>query len=447
MLFRMDRDRGVRTSGALLIPMTWLLIAGSRNISEWLQMSGPADAVDRYMEGNPVDRNILSLLMLGGLITLFQRRQRVMTILKANAPILAYFAYCGVSVLWSDYPLVGGKRWFRSLGDVVMVLVILTDPQWRDAFRRVLTRIAFLLLPISLLFIRYYPELGRAYGMDGSQYWTGVATGKNSLGMISLIFGLACVWSFLHAYDTEEHTGRKRRMIAQGTVIIIALYLLWISDSKTSLSCFVLVGTLMGLTTFVPKTRKPAVLQLMIVGIVACCFSVLFLGIGGGALQAIGRNSSLTGRTDVWKLVLRFAVNPLVGAGYESFWMGHRLEEIGRLNGGINQAHNGYIEVYLNLGLVGVSFLLVLIATSYRKVILGFRYDPDIGRIRVAYFLLAVVYNFTEGAFKMMSPVWISFLLGTMAVPHVRRRNAPTPLQVPAEDRYWQDLPVPQITE
>lgn len=447
MLFRMDRDRTVRTSGALLIPMAWLLIAGSRNISEWLQMSGPADAVDRYMEGNPVDRNILSLLMLGGLITLYQRRQRVMTILKANAPMVAYFAYCGLSVLWSDYPLVGGKRWFRSLGDVVMVLVILTDPHWRDAFRRVLTRIAFVLLPISMLFIRYYPQLGRAYGMDGSQYWTGVATGKNSLGMISLIFGLACVWSFLHAYDTEERTGRKRRMIAQGTVIIIALYLLWISDSKTSLSCFVLVGTLMGLTTFVPKTRKPAVLQLMIVGIVVCCFSVLFLGIGGGALQAIGRNSSLTGRTDVWKLVLRFAVNPFVGAGYESFWMGHRLEEIGRLNGGINQAHNGYIEVYLNLGLVGVSFLLVLIATTYRKVILGFRHDPDIGRIRVAYFLLAVVYNFTEGAFKMMSPVWISFLLGTMAVPHLRRRSAPTPLQIPAEDRYWQDLPVPQITK
>jgi O-antigen ligase len=370
-----------------------------------------------------------------------------MTILKANSAVLAYFAYCGFSVLWSDYPLVGGKRWLRSLGDVIMVLVVLTDPHWRDAFRRVLTRIAFLLLPVSLLFIRYYPQLGRAYGMDGSQYWTGVATGKNSLGMISLIFGLASVWSLLHAYDTEESTGRKRRMIAQGIVVTIALYLLWISDSKTSLSCFVLVATLMGMTTFMPKTRKPAVLQLMIVGIAVCCFSVLFLGIGGGVLQAIGRNSSLTGRTDVWKLVLRYAVNPLIGAGYESFWMGNRLEEISRLNGGINQAHNGYIEVYLNLGLVGVSFLLMLLATGYRKVTSGFHQDPDMGRIRVAYFLLAVVYNFTEGAFKMMSPVWISFLLGTIAVPRLRPRNVPAPLKISVEDPHWQDLNVHAITE
>ena len=140
ILFRLDRKHTSRTSIALLIPMAWLLIAGSRNVSEWFQMSGPVDAVDRYMEGNPLDRNVLSLLMLGGLITLAHRRQRAAALLKANLPIVAYFLYCGVSVLWSDYPLVGGKRWLRSLGDLIMVLVILTDSNWSHRGKESLDR-------------------------------------------------------------------------------------------------------------------------------------------------------------------------------------------------------------------------------------------------------------------------------------------------------------------
>ena len=34
----------------------WLLIGGSRNVGEWLQMSAPMDQGARYLEGNPVDR-------------------------------------------------------------------------------------------------------------------------------------------------------------------------------------------------------------------------------------------------------------------------------------------------------------------------------------------------------------------------------------------------------
>jgi len=443
-LFWLDRERRVRTSAALLIPMAWLLIAGSRNISEWLNLSGPSDAVDRYMEGNPVDRNILSLLMLAGLVVLYQRRSRVVALLKANLPVVSFFLYAGLSVVWSDFPLVGGKRWFRGLGDVIMVLVILSEVEWPAALRWVFTRIAFIFIPTSILFIRYYPDLGRAYGIDGSVYWTGVASGKNSLGMICLIFGMACVWSLIEFYRTCRGSERRQRLFAHGLVVAMAVYLFWIADSKTSLACFVLVGAVMALTAISTWARKPAVVRTMMLSVAVCCFSVLFLGIGSGALTAIGRNSTLTGRTDVWKLVLRFVENPVFGAGYESFWMGKRLERIVDINGGINQAHNGYIEIYLNLGVIGVSLLGLIIVTGFRKVVRGFQQDPEACRIRMAYFLVAVVYNFTEGAFKMMSPVWISFLLGMMAPARLHLRNRKVTVTPPAAaiDHYETELPL-----
>ena len=102
-----------------------------------------------------------------------------------------YFGYCLVSVLWSEYPYVGFKRWIRSSGDIVMVLVILSDRDWLAARKKILAWPAFLLLPLSILFIRYYPQLGRAFGQwVYAMSWTGVSSTKNGLGAVSMVWDL-----------------------------------------------------------------------------------------------------------------------------------------------------------------------------------------------------------------------------------------------------------------
>ena len=114
-------------------------------------------------------------------------------------------------------------------------------------------------------------------------------------------------------------------------------------------------------------------------------FCALFLGIGSSALTSLGRDASLTGRADVWKVILPFATNPWVGAGYENFWIGDRLETFKRFDLTMNQAHNGYIEIYLNIGWVGLAILGIVIATGYRNIMKGFRYqNPEMTRLRLA---------------------------------------------------------------
>jgi exopolysaccharide production protein ExoQ len=415
-LFILLRDRPMRTSAALWLPYVWLLISASRGVSSWLQYGSQTDYAEQYLEGSPIDRNVLTALISLGVITLARRRERVGAILRVNWPIVAYFGYCAVSIAWSDYPLVAAKRWFRGVGDLVMILVILTDPRgWLDAFKRITTRVACLLLPLSILFIRYYPELGRAYGKDGSLYWTGVATGKNGLGMLCLMFGLPSVWHVLVASRREDR--RVRWLVAHGTIILMACWLVWISDSKTSLACFAMTGGLMAVMTFSTLARKPAILHSIVVVMLSVAFSVLYLGTGQGVLESMGRDSTLTGRTDIWSVALQFAQNQWFGAGYESFWLGERLESISRAVGtGLNQAHNGYIEIYLNLGWIGIGFLGIILVTGYRNVVAGYWMDPNGGKLRLAYLIIAIVYNFTEGMFKMMSTVWIFLLLSIMVL-------------------------------
>jgi O-antigen ligase len=426
-LFWLDRDREARTSKALWVPVLWLLINGSRSVSQWMESGPIVDSPERYVEGSPLDAFVFGTLLAAGLIVLVGRRRQVGLLLRANGPILLFFSYCALSTLWSDYTFVAFKRWTKALGDVVMVLIVLTDPDRLPALKRVLARAAFLLVPLSVLFIKFYPDLGRSYNQwTWLPMYAGVTTGKNELGMTCLVFGLGSAWRFFRAFRAGEGTRRAGRVIAHGIILAMVLWLLRMSNSMTSLSCFIMAGGLLAITSLVRLARKPVVVHLLVAAIVSVSFSVLFLHVGGGALETMGRDSTLTGRTEIWSTVLSVAENPLVGTGYESFWLPERIQRLWDVFGlHINEAHNGYLEVYLNLGWIGVALLAVLIVTGYRNVSVAFRRDPDAGGLRLAYFIAAVVYSFTEAGFRTMSLIWIVFLLATTAVPEPSVLNAP----------------------
>src|SRR5262247_62060 len=103
-LVLLDRDRESRVSTALWIPGAWISICASRMVSQWLAAAPAVESPDQYVEGNALDRLVLTGLLAAGLIVLLARRQRSASLLRANWPIVLFFLYFGISVLWSDYP-------------------------------------------------------------------------------------------------------------------------------------------------------------------------------------------------------------------------------------------------------------------------------------------------------------------------------------------------------
>src|SRR2546427_35770 len=166
--FLLERDRNSRVSSGLWVPVVWLSISASRTVSQWLGGIDARVTAEEVVEGSTLDALFFAGLLAVGLMVLFARRRLVRTFLRGNAPLLMFFAYCVVSVLWSDNPLVAFKRWTKALGDLVMVLIVLTDPEPTGAVKRLLARTGFLLIPLSILLIKYYPSLGRGYSV-----WTG----------------------------------------------------------------------------------------------------------------------------------------------------------------------------------------------------------------------------------------------------------------------------------
>lgn len=402
-----------RASKALWLPVIWLSLAGSKMLSEWLGVSG-SDPTGQ--EGSPFDRNFLTLILAIGAGILVSRRRRVAAVLRINWPIVLYVSYCALSICWSDFPDIAFKRWFKALGDLLMVLLIVTDTRPVAALRRVLTRTGFFLIPSSFVLI-YFLHKGMTYSQWGEPTYTGVTTQKNTLGLDCLVFGLGFGWVLFRAWmDRRRRRGRAQAIIVNGSLLVMAIWLLLKSNSMTSLVCLLVGMGIIVLTNRFRFTRRPWLVHCLLVLIAGAAVGAVFLNVG--LVEKLGRDPTLTGRTQVWHDVLELAPNPYIGAGFESFWLGKRLEIMwSRHAFHPNEAHNGYLEVFLNLGWCGVALLALLMWSGYRNVLKQLRRDPEIGSLAMAYFFMGTIYCMTEAGFRMMGPVWVLFLWAVTATP------------------------------
>lgn len=422
-LFYLDRDRSVRTSKALWLPVIYLWILGSRPVSVWLGIAPPAGA-DVQLDGSPLDRIFFAILFIAGLLVLIRRGRHVLKLLNANFPIVLYFLFCFASVLWSAYPGVSLKRWVKSIGDLLMILIVVSDAHPVAALRRVFSRVGFILIPASLLFIKYFPYLGRGYdSYSGAPSNLGVTTNKNILGVVTFVLLLGALWRIIGLLRSDEMPfHRRRHLLAQWTLLILGIYLLSFANSDTSTVAFVLgAGLLLATSLRFVRRNAGAVHVLVLALLMAVGFAMLFGGTAGIA-HALGRNSHLTGRTDIWAAVIPMASNSLVGAGFESFWLSPRvLARLWQLfpNLPLNEAHDGYVEVYLELGWIGVGLIMFLLLDGYRRSVKAFRREPMLGGLLVAYVLCAMIYNITEAGFRMLDPMWIFFLLAIIEASRI----------------------------
>jgi O-antigen ligase len=411
----MDRKKIDGISKAIWIPFIWIAIAGSRFVSHWLE-PGTLSTTDAYMEGSPVDRAVFMLLILVGIVVLIRRRLNWGEIFKNNILIWLYFFFGLVSFIWSDYPLVSFKRWIKASGNIIMILIILTEERPYEALGVILRRFAFLLLPLSVLFIKYYPNLGRSYHM-GMPLATGVSGGKNGLGLTCLLSGIYLCWNLLVNKDSQEgiQSGRNLHFSIYIIMLPMIIWLLYMANSATSTACLIVA------LVFFLIARQPSV-KINPHRIMTICFGAAILfgilelvfDVKDIMITMLGRRPDLTSRVPMWDDLLSMVKNPIIGVGYESFWLGDRMVYLRERWGGLIQAHNGYIEMYLNMGVTGLLFLIGWILSGLRNIYRHLAIDYKAALLRFCFIIVVVLYNYTEAAFYGVNNMWIIFFLSIM---------------------------------
>jgi len=411
-LYRRDIRERPNVTGALWIPLLWMLIISSRQVSEWLNLFGLHVGAVTLEEGSPLDAGVYFVLIVGGLYVLHQRQASFSEIIRNNQWLTIFLLYCLVSIVWSDFPFVAFKRWFKVLGHPIMVLIILTEPDPEKALSRVMKRCAYIVVPVSILFIKYYPELGRGFDTwTGAAVNTGITTNKNALGCDCLILGFFFFWHMLQTLPRERGKPRRNELLLTGGFLMAIWWLLTMAHSSTSLVSLFL-GVLIVIILGLRFVNKRLIGTYMIAAIVIYVLAEATFGISGRVTELLGKSATLTDRTLLWSELLKVKINPLFGTGFESFWLGERFKEFAESRWWQpNEAHNGYLETYLNLGLVGLFLLVGLLVATFWKSRREFLRNFEFGRFRLGFLAAVIVYNWTEASFKNISPLWCIFYL------------------------------------
>ena len=453
VLFRLDTPHGRRmVSAALWIPTLWLLITGSRPVSQWfgagnsvvLASLSPAEA---YSEGSPLDRNIFLLLIIAGSIALIRRRIKVWDLVRQNPWLLLFVAFGALSIFWSDFPMVAFKRWIKLAGNIIMGTLIATEVHSTEAFRTVLARCTYVLVPLSVVLIKYFPDFGRKFNpFTGNVQLTGVGSHKNELGALCVVVGLFLVWGWTMVREHESAAERRWRLVAHAVCGVMVVWLLIQADSATS-TVTAAVGAAMLLMLNRWRGSQMRWLTPAVVGFLAVMALIYFSGFIETLILALGEDLTLTGRTELWAEVLAAKTDPIFGTGFESFWLGSVAEELWRKYWWHpNQAHNGFIETFLNLGLIGLTLLVGYIAQVYTTAVTKMRsLDFDRGRFAFTFLLIVILFNMTEAYFHGLSLVWVMQLLCSLTYTAQATETQPVPVAHPIARHRFRSSRAPTV--
>jgi O-antigen ligase len=349
---------------------------------------------------------------------LIKRRFVLLRALQENTWLVVLFAFMFVSILWSAVPFTSLKRWIHEIVAVIMGFVVLTEKNPRQAVECVVRRTIYILIPLSLLLIKYFPQYGLDYiSWSGTPMWIGVADQKNGLGQLTSFATIFLIWSLQKRFRLPDSQKIRYLTLAELIIWIIALYLSKGSAAGYSATAFVTLAVALiffsGLLWLKKKGKilgQNAIMAFFTILIIFGASAPLIGRLPAGDItSSLGRDSTLTGRTENWATLLPVALTkPVLGHGLGGFWTSENLGKF------YFPAHNGYLEVLLILGFVGLLLFSMFLISSARKAQNQLTREYEWGVLWICWLTMALLYNITESSLHSFSslsmavPLWLA---------------------------------------
>lgn len=414
-------------SPGLWIPTLWMLIGASRPIGMWLNPEA-SSSPEGLISGSLSDQMVLGSLVLLALVIISRRRSMWSSLLKQNRWVLILILYMGLSILWSDYAVVSLKRWVKAAGTVLCAMVIMTEPDPLRAVELLLRRIAYVLVPFSIVLVKYFPVFGVEYGRwGGVRMAKGVCMQKNGLGLLCTVSAIFLIWDLMRKGRLSLLRSNKRNTIADILILLMTFYLLKGADTGvySASSIGVLIVGLFAMF-FLDKLRAhPEHFRsfLPLTAIIAAIFigAAIFLKWSpvGWSAKLLGRDETLTGRVDIWAEIFKIAPRwSLFGKGFGGFWgLPYTYIPIGQMTG-----HSGYLDVYVELGAFGVAILILFLLNFWHRLSTLAKHEFDWALLGSCFLLISLLYNYTESDYlNVASTLWLAIVHISFAVSAVEQ--------------------------
>lgn len=403
-LLNLERRSSRDCSLALWLPVIWFLLIASKPLAVWFPIPF---SEDEY--GSPLDRNFITILMVGGILVLLTRRFAFSKAIKENIWLILLIVYMLISTLWSDIFFVSFKRWVRALPALIMAFVLLSEKNPREAMLSVLRRTTYILIPFSILLIKYFPYYGVVYGRwSGELMWVGVTMQKNGLGRLCLTATFFLIWSLIKRRREHDIPIVKHQTAAEIFLLFLSLYLLK-GPSIYAMSATAVTTLVIALLVFIgllwmkkskifPSANILSAFILMIIffGIMTVFYSGSNIS---GFTSAVGRDTTLTGRSEIWQSLLPVAMqHPFGGHGYGGFWTPETLNFFR-----VGEAHSGYLDVLIDIGFMGLILVSLFLLSSCHRARQMMKADFYWASLWICLLIMSAIHNITESSLNILA--------------------------------------------
>lgn len=387
---------------------------------------------------NPTYLGIQILAIANLFITLFlllrNWERALAVVLNSGKLILIFSIAIFLSITWSDLPFAetlyrsGGFNGYGVLPFIQVTLFgiyLATRYSLNDQLKLLGWMYIFVIL-MSFFVALAMPT----YGIMGSHAtiqdmlhagsWRGVYIHKNGLGIQMVLASFV-----LHLLSKKN-----RRGWVFGIFFILSIVLIILSTSKTALI------TMLSLNLLIPffralRWKSGIAIPFFIIAIlVTASTSIILVANLESILSALGRDLTLTGRTGAWVAILEKVKEQFwFGYGYSSFWPNVANDQIVLWSGNsrikFTHAHNGFLDLALDLGFLGCSIFIASLLATTVKAIEWLKITKTFHEVWPLIFILFIVLiNLSESSLIQEKLPWILYVSVAISLPiDIKRKN------------------------
>lgn len=386
-----------------------------RNVTDLRQLAtGEGDAA----------RQVAHLTVFAVVAFLAVRRVGLRVAFAVPLPIFLVMAWCALSVTWSVAPDISLRRFGLTL-IVLLTSFISIDALGVERALKILRLVLAGILLVNLASIAIVPHAVHLPGdVEASLVgrWRGMHFHKNLAGPIAAMSALV----FFYFADSS-------RRYSDWVLLGLAVIFLIGTNSKTAIVALVFAMA----ATLVYKysqgsNRRMSILRVLAYGALSYLLVISFV-FQDAIMEFVSDPESLTGRGAIWQLSLDYlADHPILGSGFGAFWqsgVSSPVLELARESWLINasHSHNGYIEVALTTGLVGLALTVVAFLIAPVRALLRSRGPHHMLIWSLVIFF--IVFNLTETRLlERDRPEWVMFLLALALLAKLKGRQPPQTL-------------------
>jgi exopolysaccharide production protein ExoQ len=303
------------------------------------------------------------------LIVMINRWKRFTYILTQDIYLTLLILLAIASFLWSENPsktLESVKYLLRCSVFGIYLGMTFTPKE----LLRIVSSAMFILMIISLFIGLLLPGYN-AKIINSSLAWSGVFGHKQDFGPYMGFAGL----TFLINYFDR----RSNRWFALFG-LALAIILIFLSKSATALIIFCVALNIMIMYKVIKQVKHRGILLLTLLAIYVSVLVVVAVNIEI-IVGLLDKNLELNGRTPIWTLAIESALKrPWLGHGYQGFWTSEAsnyviantwaiASEGFRTGDTTFHSHNGYIDLFLDLGAIGLSLFMINLFSLLKRII------------------------------------------------------------------------------